>query len=1068
MKKCLLLLTLVNGILESPVSSSVYAQTPPSTYSAYTGTDTKIIPPAPVLGSANSVINDPTFGSRILRVTDPNTNSGESFISTDAGFHRTWNANSTAIKLTGPHGDGYWLEFNPIAFVVGDGSSRPAIHSLPFAATWEWSAIDPDIIYFLNGNQIGKYNKATRVTTNLGGPPNGDPITYMAVVIGQDNWVCAAAGAGAQDSYTEIFCVNPITPSVNKFIDVINKTVNGVISTDPNWPTSASGQTIGIHDISGGTGASWLEVTFHGQSWGANGGAVLNLGTNTWSEVTNGDLYWSGHVSMGNGKYANSAGSIDGRDSRGLLLRNPDNLMSSSDYRFIGQPPSTLNGWCDADHSSWFNSTNNSNAPILASRYTIVTPCQYAWAGEIVAAAVDGSNIVWRFAHNHDGGNVCYYAEAFAQISNDGHWALFSSYWDGSLGPDTSFGCSTRIDTFIVDLLGGGGSSDVSTLLSITNRSLANGTQGISYTAQLSAVDGVAPYSWSIVSGTLPVGLTLSSSGVISGTPTGNGTSIFTVQVTDAKAQKTTAVLSLTINAASSSSPITLIQSAQVEGSAVGSMSVGFPSNNNAGNLIIAFVRMSTTYQTVAVADTMGNVYSDAVAQFQTYDGHLIHIFYAKNIRGGANRVTATFSATNSHPWLAVYEYSGLDSTNPLDLTAQAQNLGSVPGSVASASTASVSSTTNQLVFAAVGLPSSYAGAVIAGTSYVLREQDTGTSRAANETTSLSSQQTVSAAFTLSSPTYWSLVLATFKAAGASTSTVPAPSIITTTLPAGSVNTPYSASLSATGGTSPYTWSVVSGSLPSGLNLGSTSGVISGIPTGAGSSTFTVQVVDANLQKATATLNVLVNSTPIQLVQSSAVEGSGVGSVSASFGGNNRAGNLILAFVRMSTTTQTVIVSDSMGNVYTEAVAQASQTADGHQVHIFYAKNIVGGANRVTANFSSSNNRPWLAIYEYSGLSTTNPLDQTAHAQASSSVANSGMTSTTSSAKELVFAAAGLPGTYSGAVTAGTGYIMQRQDTGSSRAATASAIVSSTGSYAAIFALDASVNWTAVVATFRQ
>jgi hypothetical protein len=32
-----------------------------------------------------------------LRVTDPNTNGGESFISTDAGFHRTWNANSTAI-----------------------------------------------------------------------------------------------------------------------------------------------------------------------------------------------------------------------------------------------------------------------------------------------------------------------------------------------------------------------------------------------------------------------------------------------------------------------------------------------------------------------------------------------------------------------------------------------------------------------------------------------------------------------------------------------------------------------------------------------------------------------------------------------------------------------------------------------------------------------------------------------------------------------------------------------------------------------------------------------------------
>src|SRR5215469_1918614 len=131
---------------------NIWAQTAPSTYSAYTGTDIKTIPPAPALGPVNTVISDPTFGSSILRVTDPNTktdpftNAGESFVSTDAGSHRAWNANSTAIKLTGPHGDGYWLEFNPASFTVGDGSSRPAIHPVPFGATWEWSAIDPDII----------------------------------------------------------------------------------------------------------------------------------------------------------------------------------------------------------------------------------------------------------------------------------------------------------------------------------------------------------------------------------------------------------------------------------------------------------------------------------------------------------------------------------------------------------------------------------------------------------------------------------------------------------------------------------------------------------------------------------------------------------------------------------------------------------------------------------------------------------------------------------------------------------------------------------------------------------
>ena len=96
----------------------------------------------------------------------------------------------------------------------------------------------------------------------------------------------------------------------------------------------------------------------------------------------------------------------------------------------------------------------NPNAPILSSRYMANAPnCSFTWTGEIVAAAVDGSNTVWRFAHNHNGG--CYYGEGFAQISNDGNWALLSSYWDGTLGPDTSFGCQTRIDTFIVQLSGG-------------------------------------------------------------------------------------------------------------------------------------------------------------------------------------------------------------------------------------------------------------------------------------------------------------------------------------------------------------------------------------------------------------------------------------------------------------------------------------------------------------------------------------------------------------------------------------------------------------------------------------
>lgn len=90
--------------------------------------------------------------------------------------------------------------------------------------------------------------------------------------------------------------------------------------------------------------------------------------------------------------------------------------------------------------------------------------------------------------------------------------------------------------------------------LSVITRSLSAGTVGVAYnpTSQaLQAASGILPYTWAITSGSLPAGLTLSSAGVISGTPTTAGTSTFTVQVTDSTTpvpQTASAVLSLTIN----------------------------------------------------------------------------------------------------------------------------------------------------------------------------------------------------------------------------------------------------------------------------------------------------------------------------------------------------------------------------------------------------------------------------------------------------------------------------------------------------------------------------------------
>jgi uncharacterized repeat protein (TIGR03803 family) len=68
----------------------------------------------------------------------------------------------------------------------------------------------------------------------------------------------------------------------------------------------------------------------------------------------------------------------------------------------------------------------------------------------------------------------------------------------------------------------------------ITTTSLASGELGSAYSQMLQESGGTPPYSWSNSSGTLPSGLTLNTSGLISGTPTVAGTFQFTVMVTDA------------------------------------------------------------------------------------------------------------------------------------------------------------------------------------------------------------------------------------------------------------------------------------------------------------------------------------------------------------------------------------------------------------------------------------------------------------------------------------------------------------------------------------------------------
>jgi hypothetical protein len=85
--------------------------------------------------------------------------------------------------------------------------------------------------------------------------------------------------------------------------------------------------------------------------------------------------------------------------------------------------------------------------------------------------------------------------------------------------------------------------------------------------------------------------------------------------------------------------------------------------------------------------------------------------------------------------------------------------------------------------------------------------------------------------------------------------------ITTTSLSSGQIQVSYSASVQATSGTPPYTWSVVTGQLPTGLTLSASAGTISGTPTVAGSFSFTVQAKDSAAATASAGFSINIATT---------------------------------------------------------------------------------------------------------------------------------------------------------------------------------------------------------------
>jgi hypothetical protein len=102
--------------------------------------------------------------------------------------------------------------------------------------------------------------------------------------------------------------------------------------------------------------------------------------------------------------------------------------------------------------------------------------------------------------------------------------------------------------------------------------------------------------------------------------------------------------------------------------------------NTNAGDLIVLGLFVVDSTSVNSVTDTQGNTYT-LIGSPQTWSPyHFVErLYYAKNIKGGANTTTVTLSASK-YMEVHLYDYSGLDTSSPLDASATPQTGTSVTG----------------------------------------------------------------------------------------------------------------------------------------------------------------------------------------------------------------------------------------------------------------------------------------------------------------------------------------------------------------------------------------------------
>lgn len=405
---------------------------------------------------------------------------------------------------------------------------------------------------------------------------------------------------------------------------------------------------------------------------------------------------------------------------------------------------------------------------------------------------------------------------------------------------------------------------------------LPPGAVGSPYAQTLSATGGTQPYFWDIYEG-LPPGLTLSSAGVISGTPTTIGTYTFTVTVYDATERSDsrtfTLVVSTPLSVASQSLPDAVVGSPYSQSLLATGGAPPYTWSVSGGSLPAGLI-LNANGQITGTPVVVG-VFSFSV-QVRDAGGRIATGFYTLTVQPRLEITTNTTMPAGrvGTPYGQQFEASGGDppyewsTTDPMPPGLSFSRFGTISGRPTTTGTYSFTvtvtdsrglmdskrftltvlppalsiTTTSPLPSGSVGQPYSVTFAVSGGTA-PLTWSATGLPPGLQFSSAgaLTGTPTATGSYTLSVTV---TDAARESASGRFTLTITAPPLaITATepLPRGRVGEAYFVSLAAAGGVPPYTWSAPSA--PAGLSL-SAGGTLSGVPSVAGSFVIAVTVTD--------------------------------------------------------------------------------------------------------------------------------------------------------------------------------------------------------------------------------